>query len=161
MQLSDNVYETKNFYVSAGGICFVSRQDGGHLRIKMHHPVRNRTELSPQQAIEYLRLSIVVGTALKNAMNKRGVPVVNINYQDMGNWAWKKDPVEPKLHMHIFGRAENATKQIFPEAVALPDVSSGFYQDNTPLNLEDIVEIRSQIELELQKPKYQDAQWHL
>ncbi len=155
------VYETDNFTVEVGNLTFVSRTDGGHLRIKMKNPVADRTQLTPKQAIEYTRLSMIVGQALKVAMNNRGIPVVNVNYQDMGNWAWKKDPVEPKLHMHIFGRSKDAIKQIFPEAVQLPAMETGFYDDNEKLNDEDILELRKQIDIEVKKSKYDFIEWSL
>ncbi len=160
-KLNKIVYETDNFYVVVCETVFLSRDDGGHLRIRMKDAVSDRTKLNPKVAIEYIRLSIIVGKALKNAMNNRGVPVVNVNYQDMGNWAWKKEPVEPKIHMHIFGRAKNARKQIFPEAVYLPSKESGFYDGNEPLNDEDIAEIKKQIEIELKKNKYSSDLWSL
>lgn len=155
------VYETEHFYVEVGLTTLVSREDGGHLQIKMKQPVTDRTELSPKLAIEYTRLSMIVGKALKDAMNHRGIPVVTVNYQEMGNWAWKSSPVQPKMHMHIFGRALNAKKQIFPEAVQLPPKESGFYEDNEPLNDEDIAEIQKQIEFQCGQAKYQPDEWGL
>lgn len=155
------VYETNNFLVVVGNTTFVSRTDGGHIIIAMKQPVADRTELTPEFAIEYMRLSMIVGRALKTAMNSRGIPVVHVNYQDMGNWAWKNDPVVPAMHMHIFGRSKDAKKQIFPEAVQLPAKETGFYDDNEPLSEDDIAEIRRQIELEVAKPKYALASWTL
>lgn len=160
-QSSIVIYETENFTVEVCEPTFVSREDGGHLRIKMKNPVTDRTELSPRQAIEYTRLSMIVGAALKTAMKNRGIPVVNVNYQDMGNWAWKRSPVVPKLHMQVFGRATNAKKQVFPEAVQLPPKESGFYDGNAPLNDEDIAEIKKQIDVELKKEKYDPTTWGL
>jgi diadenosine tetraphosphate (Ap4A) HIT family hydrolase len=161
MNENEFVYETENFYITAKGTTFLSREDGGHIRIKMKDPVANRTELSPQQAIEYIRLSIVAGESLKRTMNQQGVKVVNINYQDMGNWAWKKDVVEPKIHMHIFGRCLEAKTQIFPEAVQLPALETGFYDDFESLTDEDISILRKEIETEFQKEKYKDENWVL
>lgn len=155
------IYETDNFYVEVGNLTFVSREDGGHLRIKMKNPVPDRTQLTPKHAIEYMRLSIIVGKALRVAMNNRGILVVNVNYQDMGNWAWKEKLVEPKLHMHIFGRSKDAKKQIFPEAVQLPAKETGFYDDNERLNDDDIVELKKQIEIEAKKSKYDLSEWSL
>lgn len=153
------IYETDNFTVEVGDSTFVSREDGGHLKIKMKNPVADRTELTPKLAVEYMRLSMIIGRALKNAMNNRGIPVVNVNYQDMGNWAWKESPIQPKLHMHIFGRSKNAKKQVFPEAVQLPAKETGFYDNNEPLNDNDIIELKKQIAIEEQKPKYDLTQW--
>lgn len=63
--------------------------------------------------------------------------------------------------MHIFGRSENAIKQVFPEAVQLPTIESGFYDDNEPLNDEDINELKRCIEKEEKKDKYNPELWSL
>lgn len=154
------VYETDNFLVEAftTSAPHVSRSDGGHLRIvpKVHY--ENRWNMSPEEAIEYVRLSMIVGEALKIAMNNIGIPVVRINYHDMGNWAVKKN-IKPYFHMNVYGRAENAKTQVWPEAVYLPDRSTGFYDNFEPLNDEDIKEIRKQIMLIMKQDKYKDAEW--
>lgn len=155
------IYETDNFYVKNSGITFVSREEGGHVIIKMKNTVSDRTRLSPKLAIEFIRLSMIVGEAFKVSMNNRGIPVVHINYQDMGNWAWKETPVTPKFHLHIFGRTHNAKKQVFPEGVKLPPKESGFYDDNKRLDDKDIKELKKQIELVTQSPKYDLSEWGL
>lgn len=53
-------------------------------------------------------------------MSQQGIPVVKINYEELGNWAYKPNGGHAFLHMHVFGRASNAVKQPFPEAVFLP-----------------------------------------
>lgn len=53
------IYETANFYVTTGKLTFVSREDGGHLRIKMKQTVPDRTHLTPKLAIDYIRLTVV------------------------------------------------------------------------------------------------------
>lgn len=153
-------YETENFIVESHEQPFVSRQDGGHVRIRVKDKnVTDRTRLEPKVAIELMRLTMIVGEALEKAMNIRGVPVVKINYQDMGNWAFKTGDT-PFLHIHVFGRASNSTKQIWPESVYLPDRGTGFYDNFEPLNVEDISEIKNQIELIESKEKYQLKNWY-
>ncbi len=98
---------------------------------------------------------MVVGEALQTAMNKRGVPVIRINYHDMGNWAYKDNKV-PFLHIHIFGRASNAIKQPWPESMYLPDRKTGFYDRFEPLNNEDVEEIKKEITAILKREKYQN-----
>jgi len=106
------IYETKNFIVESYEKPFVSRTDGGHIRIRMKDDsITDRTKLEPKIAIELMRLTMITGEALEKAMNNLGIPVVKINYQDMGNWAWKTN-TKPFLHVHVFGRATNAIKQI-------------------------------------------------
>ena len=153
-------YETNNFYVEAYKTPFISREDGGHIIIRMKNAVSDRTKLQPNVAKELMRLTMLVGEAMEIAMNKRGIPVVKINYADFGNWAFKKPGVpEPKLHVHLFGRAKNAVKQVFPEAPYLPARESGFYDGFEPLNDEDVKEILLQISLLEKMNKYDLANW--
>jgi len=155
------IYETENFIVESNEKPFVSRTDGGHIRLKVKDKtITDRTKLTAKQSIEMMRLSTVVGEVLEIAMNKQGIPVVKINYNDLGNWAFKRNE-SPFLHIHIFGRSKDAKKQVFPEAVYLPARESGFYDDFEPLNLEDIRIIKELIELSFKSDKYLDENWRL
>lgn len=120
------------------------------------NPVRDRTQLSPKLAIEYMKLSMVVGEALKSAMARRGVVIGIVNYQDMGNWGVFK-PEGPTLHMQVYGRATTATVQKYGDAVQLPHRETGFYDTFEPLNDEDIREIQVDIEKLLHSDKYGSA----
>lgn len=155
------IHETKNFIVESHEQPFLPRTDGGHIRIKIKDKsITDRTKIEPKVAIEFMRLSIIVGEALEKAMNNRGIPVVKINYQDMGNWAYKTGE-KPYLHYHIFGRASSAIKQPWPESMYLPDRSTGFYEGFEALNSGDIYEIQKQIEILEKKDKYQLNNWGL
>lgn len=159
--MSSEIFQTKNFIVEAHQQPFISRTEGGHIRIKVKdQSIIERTMLAPAMAIELMRLTMVVGEALEKAMNKAGVPVVKINYQDMGNWAYKEGKI-PFLHVHVFGRASDAVKQPWPESMYLPDRKTGFYDGFEPLNEDDVSLIRSEMELIFQEEKYQDKIWHL
>lgn len=155
------IFETKNFIVESHEKPFVSRNDGGHIRIKVKDlSITDRTKLNPEQAIELMRLTMIVGDAFETAMNKRGIPVVKINYQDMGNWAAKTN-TQPFLHVHVFGRSKDAVKQSWPESVYLPDRGTGFYEGFESLNEDDRTEILTQIELVSKENKYSDQAWGL
>jgi diadenosine tetraphosphate (Ap4A) HIT family hydrolase len=155
------IYETPNFIVESAERPFVPREEGGHIRIRIKdESIMDRTKLSISQAKEYMRLSMVVGEALEKAMNLRGVKVVKINYQDMGNWAYKEGR-RPFLHYHIFGRVFGALKQPLPESVYLPDRGTGFYEGFTPLNQGDVDEIKKQIEEVSSQEKYLLDGWGL
>lgn len=155
------IYESPNFIVESREQPFLPRTDGGHIRIlSKDKSLTDRTQLKPKAAIELMRLTMVVGEALEKAMNKQGIPVIKINYQDMGNWAWKND-TKPLLHVHIFGRATNAIKQPWPESMYLPDRKTGFYEGFEPLNEDDVNLIREEIETILKRDKYQDKEWGL
>lgn len=153
------IYETENFIVESHEKPFVPRQEGGHIRIKVKdESITDRTKLDPVVAIELMRLTMVAGEAMERSMNNAGVPVVKINYQDMGNWAYKSGK-KPFLHYHIFGRVLDAPNQPYPESVYLPDRSTGFYEGFTPLSESDILEIKKEIEQIFAEEKYQDRNW--
>lgn len=156
------IYETPNFIVESHPKPFVSRTDGGHIRIRVKdESIPDRTKLQPKQAIELIRLTMLVGEAMEQGMNKQGIPVVKINYEELGNWAYKPNGGHPFLHIHIFGRSRDATRQPFPEAVSLPDRSSGFYDGFEPLNAQDEQIIRSAIQELTKEDRYADGAWGL
>lgn len=148
-------FETDNFIVKSADRPFISREEGGHLYIFPKVPVRDRTKLTPVLAIEYMKLSMIVGEALVSAMKRRGVDIGIVNYQDMGNWGVFK-PEGPTLHMQIYGRATTATIQKYGDAVQLPHRETGFYDNFKPLDEEDIAEIKKDIETLLQTEKYKN-----
>ena len=156
--MSNIIYETKSFVVEAFDKPHVSRTDGGHIKIYPKKKIIDRTEMSSEMAVEFIRLTMIIGKAMKIGMSNRGIKIMRINYQDMGNWAFKKNK-QPYFHLHIYGRAKNAKYQPCKEAVYLPDRSTGFYDDFEPLNKEDIEEIRKQINLILKEDKYKYKKW--
>jgi diadenosine tetraphosphate (Ap4A) HIT family hydrolase len=154
------IYETTNFLVESFETPHVTRTDGGHIKILPKVPLKNRTEMSPALAIEFIRLTMIIGEAFEKAMEKRGIKLMRLNYQDMGNWAFKYGK-EPYFHMHIYGRAENAKYHPYQESVYLPDRSTGFYKNFEPLNEDDIKEIQKQISIIEKKEKYNGENWKL
>lgn len=153
MQMQIPIYETENFYIQAASRPFIDRAEGGHIYIFPKVAVRDRTQLSPKLAIEYMKLSMVVGEALKSGMSRRGVDIGIVNYQDMGNWGVFK-PEGPTLHMQIYGRAITATIQKYGDAVQLPHRETGFYDNFKPLDDDDIREIKTDIQALLMTDKY-------
>lgn len=148
-----SIYDTANFHVSAAAWPFIDRAEGGHIFIFPRTPVRDRTQLSPELAIEYMKLSMIVGEALTSAMRRRGVDIGIVNYQDMGNWGVFKSEGST-LHMQIYGRATTATVQKYGDAVYLPHRETSFYDSFQPLNEDDIREIKADIEQLLISEKY-------
>lgn len=156
------IFESPNFIIESHEKPFVTRTDGGHVRIRIKdRNIADRTKLEPKVAIELMRLTMIVGEAMEKAMNNRGIPVIKINYHDMGNWYAKTPGEKPFLHVHVFGRAANAVKQPWPESVYLPDRGTGFYDNFEPLNESDILEIKKQVEIAIGREKYQLANWGL
>ena len=152
------VYQSKNFIVESVDKPMISRNEGGHLIITPKVRISDRTKLSPELAIEFIRLSMIVGEAMTLALNKRGVDVGRINYQDNGNWA-VFNPQGPHFHLHLYGRAKSATIQKYGESCYLPFPETGFYDLFEPLNEGDVVEIRTQIEELSQRDNYQLKNW--
>ncbi len=147
------IYETEHFTLETPNTVFVDRDEGGHIKIISKINVSDRTKLTAEQAIEYMKLSMVAGEALTNVMRKQGVDIGIVNYQEMGNWSVFK-PEGVILHLHIFGRAKTATKQKYGDAVQLPHKETGFYDAFKPLNDNDISEMKMEIERLLATEKY-------
>ncbi len=156
------IYQTENFIVEAVDKPHITRTDGGHIRISPKVRTLDRTKLSPKLAIEYMRLTMVVGEAMATVMNRRGVDIGRINYQDNGNWSVFQ-PEGSYFHLHLYGRAKSARIQKWGEMVFLPkrEESIGFFDSLEPFNEEDIIEIRREIEEIFKRDKYLDTNWRL
>jgi diadenosine tetraphosphate (Ap4A) HIT family hydrolase len=156
------VFETANFVVEAVTQPLVDRDDGGHLVINPKIRIETIQQLTPLQAIELTRLTMVVGEALTMAMNKQGVDIGRINYQDNGNWGVFK-PDGPYCHIHIYGRAKSAKYQKYGQALHFPhrEEQPSFYEHLKPLNLQDIKSIGEEIVRLLGQEKYSDKNWRL
>jgi diadenosine tetraphosphate (Ap4A) HIT family hydrolase len=154
------IYETDDFLVESVDKPLITRLDGGHLTITPKIRVSERTKLSPRLAIEFMRLTMIVGEAMATALNDRGIDIGRINYQDNGNWAVFA-PQGPHFHLHLYGRAKSATIQKYGESCNFPFMITGFYDQNEPLNEGDITAIRKQIESLLALPKFDRTNWRL
>ena len=153
------VYETTNFKVEVVPKPHVSREEGGHLRIKSKEKYfSSRMDFDSSEAKEVMRLSMMAGEALKRAMTNRGIPIIRINYMEAGNWAVKTG--KPFFfHIHVYGRCENAKVQVWPEAVQLPSRDTGFYDSFIPLDLDDIKELKKQFSIIENEEKYKLSNW--
>ena len=146
------VYESANFTISTPDHPHVARGDGGHLIINPKVTVEDRTDLSRALAIELMKLTMVAGAAMKTVMTRGGIEIGRINYQDNGNW-------RHELHVHLYGRARNATLQIYGHPLALPPTAQAFKEQMgnlEPLRAEDIAELKAEIERLLASSKYRD-----
>jgi len=158
--MDKEIIQTNNFIVVAVEKPHVSREDGGHIKILPKTRILDRTKLNPKLAIEFIRLTMIVGEAMSTAMNKRGVDIGRINYQDNGNWSVFK-PEGPYFHMHLYGRAKSAKIHKWGDACHFPQRESGFYDDFLPLSNDDIEIIKEEVKLVLKKEKYKDKEWCL
>jgi hypothetical protein len=109
-----------------------------------------------------MRLTIVVGEAMKTVMNVHGVDIGRINYQDNGNWT-VFHPEGSYLHIHLYGRAKSAKYQFYGQACYFPHRNEHpeFYENLKPLNTEDVNEIGKGITRLFQQEKYSDKEWKL
>lgn len=156
------IYETKNFIVEAPDRPHIDRNDGGHIRIYPKVKVVNIQHLNPKVAVELTRLVSIVGEAMMVVMNKHGIDIARINYQDNSNWSVFK-PEGPYLHIHLYGRAKSALTQKFGQALSFPHIDEHpeFYKTFKPLTVEDIKGIKGEIEKLFGQEKYSNSSWGL
>ena len=146
------IYEARHFVLRTLDQPHVSRSDGGHIVIDPKVVVENRTQLSREQAIELIKLTMVGGEAMKTVLSRKGINIGRINYQDNGNW-------RAELHVHLYGRAQGATLQPFGHALAFPPTREAFRKEMGKLEAlreDDIVELRAEIARLLASGKYRD-----
>jgi len=156
------IYKNNNFTVEALDKPHIDRNDGGHIKIYPNIKLVDRQQLSSKLAIELMRLTIIVGQAMTKIMNEHGVDIGRINYQDNSNWSVLK-PEGPSLHIHLYGRAKSAKIQKYGQSCYFPHIEEHpeFYENNKPLNEEDIRDIRIEIEKLFTDEKYSDSNWEL
>ncbi len=154
------IWKTNSFELRAEEKPLVDRADGGHIAIYPHRRISTRQELTVKEAIEFMRLSMVAGEAMETAMNKNGVDIGRINYQDNGNWGVFL-PGGPNFHLHIYGRAKSAKIQKYGQSLHFPhrDEYPNLYRNLTPISKSDIEAIRSEIKILMESVKYSDAEW--
>jgi len=159
---SYSIFQSENFIVEAVERPLVDRDDGGHIVINPIVSIADRQQLTPREAIEFMRLSIVAGQALSTVMKKNGVNVGRVNYQDNGNWSVFK-PEGPVFHLHLYGRAVDARYQKYGQACYFPhrDEQPEFYSSLKPLEDADIQDMRDEIQRLLMLEKFSDAIWGL
>ena len=160
--MNDNTfYETENFVVCIPKIPHIPREDGGHIWIRSKEKYFcSRLDLSPKEATEVMRLTMLISEAMIKGMKNRKINIERINYQENGNWAYQKGN-KPVFHIHLYGRTKNSKTQIFGEALSFPNKETGFYDNFEPLNFDDINEIKKQISLLEKNERYNLANWKL
>jgi diadenosine tetraphosphate (Ap4A) HIT family hydrolase len=141
------IYETSHFLLESKEKPEVDRKDGWHLVINPKISVLDRTFLTPKQAIELMRLTIISGRAMVTGLWKRGISIGRINYQDNGNW-------RKELHIHLYWRAVNSVFQKFGDPII-----SGYKPEYMPLDEEDIICIKEEIDTLLKLEELSDRAW--
>ncbi len=141
------IFESKSFIVESHPRPEVDRLDGGHIVINPKITIEDRQLLTPDQAKELMRLTILVGEALKRYYKSIGLELHRVNYQDNGNW-------RSEQHYHLYGRAKTAKYQ-----KAGDPIISGHKDEYQILNDEDIAGLQKEIKQLLTQPNYSDALW--
>jgi diadenosine tetraphosphate (Ap4A) HIT family hydrolase len=142
------IWENDNFVISTSSVPLNCKNDGGQIIIRPKIPVSSITELSDNLMFEMMKLVQAAEKALLKVLNEQGIETPFTNNMDMGNWSvFAKKP--KSLHFHIYGRALNSKKQIFGQALYLPDPHSTFYDNNVSLSQDDIDKIKKIIEHQL------------
>lgn len=153
------IYETDSFKVGVPEHPHVSREEGGHIWIMGKRHISDRYDLSPKEATEVMRLTMLIGQAMIEGIKNRGITIGRINFQDNGNWAYLKG-LEPTFHIHLYGRVENAKIQTWGEALNFPNPDTDFYNDLIPFNDDDIEEIKKAIRRLENEDKYRLENWN-
>lgn len=149
------IYRGMHFTVEIISKPHVDRIEGGHLLIRPKKAVVDRSDLTPEQAVELMKLTMIFGKAMMKALPKRGIKLGRINYQDNGNWALKEGK-KGHLHVHLYGRAKNSVVQQYGEALYFPPKGSNIYNHTKPLNSGDIKAILSEVKKLLASKKYRE-----
>ncbi len=146
------IYENANFTISTPVQPHVSRTDGGHLIINPKVTVEDRTKLSRELAIEFMKLSMVAGMAMKSVLTRQGIDIGRINYQDNGNW-------RHELHLHLYGRARGADIQPYGQPLAFPPTAQVFKEkmgNLEQLRADDVAALKEEIQRLLESPQFRD-----
>ena len=143
------IYRTTNFILESHENPEIDRNDGGHIKISPIAAVSDRTQLSPSQAVELIRFTIVSGLAFTKVMNDLGITLGRINYQENGNW-------KPHMHVHLYGRALHAKYQIFGDPV-IP----GHRDEYKPLTENDCKLIANEVTSLFLEDNFSDEKWKI
>ncbi|MES2563441.1 MAG: hypothetical protein V4637_12015 [Pseudomonadota bacterium] len=146
------IFASEHFEITAPEHPHVSRSDGGHLIINPKVVVEDRTQLTRQQAVELVKLTMVAGEAMKDVLTRHGIAIGRINYQDNGNW-------RPELHVHLYGRARGAQLQRYGHALAFPSTREAFLEEMgnlEPLTKDDVDALAAAISHLLRSAKYRE-----
>jgi len=147
--MNRNVYEDRFFQLVSPELPLNCRDDGGHLVVLKKEPVTDRSDLSWQEAIAFMRISMAAGKAMYEVLG-----IERMNYEDLGNWSLD-DPGGPKMHLHLFGRSREQIHQIRGQHMALYPKDHPIYKGHLkPLTETDVARLRSRLIEILAEPKY-------
>jgi diadenosine tetraphosphate (Ap4A) HIT family hydrolase len=145
----NTLYEDKYFIVINPVPALHCRDDGGHLILIKKERVHDRSDLTWQEAIDFMRISMAVGKAMYDVLD-----VERMNYTDLGNWGLD-DPGGSKMHLHFFGRAKKQIHQMRGQGMVFFPKNHPIYKGHLKhFNPEEISKLRSKISNILREEKY-------
>jgi hypothetical protein len=122
---------------------------GRHLILVKREPVTDRSDLSCEEAIDFMRISMALGRAMYRTLG-----VERMNYEDLGDWGLD-DPGGPKMHLHFFGREKRQVHQIRGQHLSLFPKGHPIYEGHLlPFGEADLVLLRETIAEILREAKY-------
>jgi diadenosine tetraphosphate (Ap4A) HIT family hydrolase len=143
------VYEDKYFKVISPEFPLNCRDDGGHLILIKKEKVSDRSDMTYEEAIDFMRISMAVGKSMYEVLG-----IERMNYEDLGNRGID-DPGGAKMHLHFMGRAKEQTHQIRGQHIFLFPKDHKIYQGHLkPLSDEQVDSLRKRISEILTEPKY-------
>ena len=149
MQVDLIVYEDRYFQVLSPALPLNCRDDGGHLILLKKEKVTDRSDLTYQEAIDFMRISMAVGRAMYDVLG-----IERMNYEDLGNWGID-DPGGAKMHLHFFGRAREQVHQIRGHHMFLYPKGHKIYEGHLkPFTEEDVARLKTRVAEILSEPKY-------
>jgi len=144
------VYEDRYFQIVAPEFPLNCREDGGHLVVVKKEPVTDRSDLTWQEAVAFMRISMAAGKAMYEVLG-----IERMNYEDLGNWGLD-DPGGAKMHLHLFGRSREQIHQIRGQHIFLYPKDHPIYKGHLkPLADDDLSRLRARITEILAEPKYE------
>lgn len=147
--MAENVYEDRCFMVISPSRPLNCRDDGGHLILIKKQPVTDRSDLTLEEAIDFMRISMAVGKAMYEVLG-----IERMNYEDLGNWG-VDDPGGAKMHLHLFGRAREQVHQVRGQHMSLFPKDHPIYQGHLkPFTAEELRQLKSKVAEILAEPKY-------
>jgi diadenosine tetraphosphate (Ap4A) HIT family hydrolase len=143
------VYENKYFQVVSPARPLNCRDDGGHLILLKKEKVTDRSDLTYQEAIDFMRISMAIGRAMYDVLG-----IERMNYEDLGNWGID-EPGGAKMHLHFFGRAREQIHQIRGHHLFLYPKGHKIYEGHLkPFTEEDVARLKARVAAILSEPKY-------
>jgi diadenosine tetraphosphate (Ap4A) HIT family hydrolase len=143
------VYEDRYFQVVVPEFPLNCREDGGHLVVVKKIPVTDRSDMSYQESIAFMRISMVAGKAMYDVLR-----IERMNYEDLGNWGLD-EPDGAKMHLHLFGRSHKQIHQIRGQHMFLYPKDHPIYEGHLKaLSEDDEARLRTRIGELLAEPKY-------